>query len=81
VFLMTKNKRKHLIDYSLDQLIDLLDPTSFYRLNRQFIVQLDAIDRIDTFFNYKLKITLKPTSPIDVFVAKDRAKAFKDWLG
>ena len=81
VFIMTKNKRKHLIDYSLDQLIDLLDPASFYRLNRQFIVHLDAIERIDTFFNYKLKISLQPAAPIDVFVAKDRAKAFKDWLG
>ena len=81
VFIMTKNKRKYLIDYSLDQLIDLLDPTSFYRLNRQFIANLDAIEKIHTFFNYKLKITLQPTAPIDVFVAKDRVKAFKDWLG
>lgn len=81
VFIMTKNKRKYLIDYSLDHLIELLDPASFYRLNRQFIAHLDAIKRIDTFFNYKLKITLKPSAPIDVFVAKDRAKSFKDWLG
>ena len=81
VFLMTHSKQKYIIDYSLDQLIEKLDPKYFYRLNRQFIVHIDAISRIETFFNYKLKITLKPEPEVDVFVAKDRVKVFKDWLG
>jgi len=81
VFLMTQSKQKYIVDYSLDQLMEKLNPKYFYRLNRQFIVHLDAIVRMETFFNYKLKITLNPPAVIDVFVAKDKTKAFKDWLG
>lgn len=81
VFLMTHSGQKYIIDYSLDQIYELLDPNNFYRINRQFIAHVDAIARIETFFNHKLKITLKPMASIDVFVAKDRVRAFKDWLG
>jgi len=81
VFLMTKNGQKFHLDYSLDQIYDSLNPKLFYRLNRQFVGHIDAIQKIETFFNYKLKITLKPTTDTDVFVAKDNAKIFKEWLG
>ena len=81
VFLMTHSGQKFHLDYSLDQIYDTINPKQFYRLNRQFIAHIDAIQKIETFFNYKLKITLKPTTDSEVFVAKDNAKVFKEWLG
>ncbi len=81
VFMTTKAGDRFMIDYSLDQLMEMLNPTSFYRLNRQFIANIDAIERIDTYFNYKLKITLNPKPTTEVLVAKDKAKQFKEWLG
>ncbi|MFT5917604.1 MAG: two-component system LytT family response regulator [Flammeovirgaceae bacterium] len=81
VFMTTKVGDRFMIDYSLDQLAEMLNPTNFYRLNRQFITNIDAIERIGTYFNYKLKITLNPNSASEVLVAKDKAKKFKEWLG
>lgn len=81
VFLMTHSNQKFVLDYSLDQIQEWLNPKSFYRLNRQFIGNIDAIQKIETFFNYKLKITLNPSPQQDVFVAKDNVRVFKNWLG
>lgn len=81
VFLMTKDKQKYIIDYSLDYLMEKLNPKYFYRVNRQFIVHIDSITKMETLFNYKLKVELSPTPHIEVFVAKDKARSFKEWLG
>ena len=81
VFLYTLDGKRFLVETSLDQWMEQLNPHTFYRANRQFIVAIPAIQRIETHFNYKLKLHLSPQPPQDVFVAKDRAKAFKDWLG
>lgn len=81
VFLYTLKGQRFLIDRSLDQLAAVLDPQQFYRANRQFLVSIQAIQQIETHFNYKLKLHLQPPAPIQVLVAKDRAKAFKDWIG
>ncbi|TAE49860.1 MAG: DNA-binding response regulator, partial [Bacteroidetes bacterium] len=43
VFLITKDKRRHLVDYTLGELEDLLDPNTFFRINRQFLIRVDAI--------------------------------------
>jgi len=81
VFLYTLDGKRFLVERSLEQWMELLDPQEFYRANRQFIVAIKAIKRIETHFNYKLKLHLAPKPPKDIFVAKDRAKAFKNWLG
>ncbi len=81
VYLMTTRGDKFYLDYTLDQIINDINPKQFYRINRQVIANIEAITRIDTHFNYKLKITLSPTLNEEVFVAKDKAKRFKEWLG
>ncbi len=81
VFLYTFDGKRFLVERSLEQWMEQLDPQTFYRANRQFIVAIKAIQRIETHFNYKLKLHLSPPPPKDIFVAKDRAKAFKNWLG
>ncbi|MBD2701332.1 response regulator transcription factor [Spirosoma sp. BT702] len=81
VFLVTKDGLNLPVDYSLDKLVQLLNPRQFFRISRQFLVSLPAIQTIHTFSAGKLKLDLAPKSRHEVFVSGDRMTEFKEWLG
>lgn len=80
VTLITHQNRRYVVDYTLEQLEKLLDPTLFFRVNRQVLATADAIERIDLHFNGKLKLTLRPAATEDVLVSREKASAFRAWL-
>jgi DNA-binding LytR/AlgR family response regulator len=69
------------IDYSLDKLIQVIDPKQFFRISRQFIVSLNSIQMVHTISAGKLKLDLVPKTKQEVAVSGDRVSAFKEWLG
>ncbi|MEJ0028933.1 MAG: LytTR family DNA-binding domain-containing protein [Bacteroidota bacterium] len=69
------------IDYSLDKLIQVIDPKQFFRISRQFIVSLNSIHMIHTVSAGKLKLHLIPGTKQEVAVSGDRVSDFKEWLG
>ncbi len=75
----TKNKR-HILDYTLDQLETVLSPDNFFRINRKNIISLPAIGKIHTYFNSRLKLDLVPSTNEEVIVSRDRVNDFKQWL-
>ncbi|GAB3569046.1 LytTR family DNA-binding domain-containing protein [Spirosoma luteolum] len=81
VFLTTKEGHNLPVDYSLDKLTQLLNPKQFFRISRQFLVSLPAIQTIHAFSAGKLKLDLQPRPRHDVFVSGDRMTEFKEWLG
>lgn len=81
VFLVTKEGLSLPIDYSLEKLTQLLNPRQFFRISRQFLVSLQAIQTIHTFSAGKLKLDVLPKTKQDVFVSGDRMTEFKEWLG
>ena len=80
VYARTNEVKKHVIDYTLDQLEPVLKPTEFFRINRKVIANIDSISKISTFFNNRLKLELKPSASFDVIVSRDRVPGFKKWL-
>jgi DNA-binding LytR/AlgR family response regulator len=68
------------IDPNMDDLEQELDPTLFFRLNRQYIAQLSSIQKVSKYFNGKLKITLSPKPSEDVTVSREKADVFKQWM-
>ena len=80
-FIKTFNEQRYIVDHSLDDLENLLNPELFFRANRQFIICPKALDGIHNHFNGKLKIILKPNALEEVFVSRERAGDFKKWLG
>ena len=78
--LVGRDGRQYLVDYTLEELEALVDPAQFFRLNRQFIAQVSAIQRIHTYFNGKLKVDLRPDTAQEVLVSREKAPAFKAWL-
>ena len=80
VYLTTHAGKKYVLDYTLEQLSTLLDPVRFFRINRQFIVSLGAVQQIHTYFSSRLKLQLQPKAGPEVLVSKGQVKRFKAWL-
>jgi two-component system, LytTR family, response regulator len=82
VWLYHKNGRKYVVDYTLDQLEDLLEPNRFFRLNRQFIASIETIKDVISYSNSRLKIVFKtPPNKEDIIMSREKVEAFKNWMG
>lgn len=69
------------IDHTLDHLMEQLDPKHFFRVNRQFIVNINHISEIHSYLNSRLLLTLNPSTDQDVIVSRERVMNFKLWAG
>lgn len=79
-FAVTFNKREYPVNFSLENLKEQLHPDIFFKINRQFIVNIEAIKRVHSYFNGKLKLEIQPSHSEDIIVGKDKAAAFKRWM-
>ncbi|HNP48053.1 MAG TPA: LytTR family DNA-binding domain-containing protein [Bacteroidia bacterium] len=79
-FLRTLDNHTYHVDYNLDKLEEILDPTRFFRINRQFIISIDSIDQMFSFSKSRVKINLKPPINLDTIVSTERSPLFKEWL-
>lgn len=80
VKVVSTDKRSFSMDTKLEDVEDELDPTIFYRINRQFIVNKNAISNIKIYFNGKLLVTLEPKHEERIVVSKAKATEFKNWM-
>jgi DNA-binding LytR/AlgR family response regulator len=64
----------------LEKLKEQLDPDMFFKVNRQFILNINAIKKIHSYFQGKLVINTKPAHSEEIIVGKDKAASFKRWL-
>jgi DNA-binding LytR/AlgR family response regulator len=72
--------KKYALDCTMEQLVSMLNPRDFFRVNRQYITSLRALQQITSGFNGKLKLHLTPPTLEEVIVAREKASAFKEWL-
>jgi DNA-binding LytR/AlgR family response regulator len=79
-FLQNNSGRDYAINYTLDQLEDLLDPAQFFRINRKFIVSFSAISDIISYSNSRLKVKLNSNESDDLIVSREKVQDFKKWL-
>ena len=81
VLLATNSNHLYPVDYSLDQLESMLDPSEFFRINRKVIVNVNSIQKSGTYFNSRLKITTPLLLADNSIVSRERVADFKNWLG
>lgn len=76
------NGEKYMIDIvTLDELEEVLDPRQFYRANRQFIINIDAVQTVKPIENSKLIIRLKePNQKLEIDMSRLKSPEFKKWL-
>lgn len=79
-FCVADDNRSHIVDFTLEQLEEMLDPQEFFRINRKYLVRSSAITDIISYTNSRLKLVLKGSTDTDIIVARERVQEFKDWL-
>ena len=79
-YFYTTEGRNYLLDTTLEQLENELEPQTFFRINRKFFVNINAIKDMVSYTNSRLQIKLKTYNEEDVIVARERVKDFKNWL-
>lgn len=80
VLLVTKTNQQYILDYTLDKLEQVLDPSSFFRINRQFIIGIDAIGNMVQHTKGRVKIELQPNCSKESIVSVEKSARFKAWL-
>ena len=80
-YLITFEGTKYILDYNtMEEIEELLDPRKFYRANRQFIINIDAIQSVKPHDNAKLSVFLKMPLKIETDISREKAPAFKKWF-
>lgn len=79
-FCHSNDSRNHILDFTLEQLEDMIDPSVFFRVNRKYFVRAESILDIIAYTNSRLKLILKNSTDSDVIVARERVQEFKQWL-
>lgn len=79
-FITTRQGQEYLLDMPLRELDRKLDPQRFFQINRQFIVQVDAIVEMIPYSKSRLKLLTSPPTPEDAIVSVERSPHFKAWL-
>lgn len=79
-YIHTSGNRDYCIDYSVDQVETLLDPEVFFRINRKYIVSIQACSNILAWTNSRLRLKIEGINDDDIIVARERVQDFKEWL-
>lgn len=77
---VTFSGRNYIIDHPLSRLEEQLDPDRFFRTNRQILLSVGSIARIEPYFNGKISVTVDPPHKEKITVSEDRVPHFKSWL-
>lgn len=79
-YIHTNEKRNYLIDNSLEHWQEELNPEQFFRVNRTFIVHINAIKDIVSYTNSRLQLKLHSFNEQEIIVSRERVKDFKNWI-
>lgn len=80
LILISRNNEQYLVENTLDRLEYRLDPDMFFRINRQYIVNINAIKSGIPHDSVRIKLEVEPPSKEELIVSSKRARHFKEWL-
>lgn len=80
-FFKTYDNRKFVVDYTMDELEEMLDPERYFRPSRSFYISVDSVDQIHEYFGNRLLLHLKPAVEKEALVSREKVTDFKKWMG
>jgi two-component system, LytTR family, response regulator LytT len=80
-YLKTKSDQTYLLDYTLDELQDILPPDIFFRISRSFYLSVTSVENLSSYQGNRLLLELNPPAEKEVVVSRERVADFKSWLG
>lgn len=81
VYLVTDQGREYIVEYKMEELEEILDPELFFRLNRTFVVNINAIRDVIIHSNSRLKVLLEKQFENELIVSREKVSSFKMWFG
>ncbi len=79
-YIVTTDNKKFPMDQPLDEIMDVLDPRIFFRINRQYIITFTSIAEIHPYFKGRVKLMLPAAGTEDVIISAERTPEFKRWI-
>lgn len=80
-YLLTNKGRNYVVDQSLEEISKLLDPSTYFKISRKIIVNINAIDEIIAHTNSRLKLKIPFLEMDEIIVAREKVNDFKLWIG
>ena len=80
-YIKSSDNKDLIIDKHLDEIEGNVGSGTFFRVNRQFIVNYHYIEKVYTWFNGKLKVFVQPVPYEEIIVSRLKTADFKKWLG
>lgn len=81
IYLCTFDNQRHILDYgTLEEIEEVLNSAKFYRANRQYIVNENAVKSVHTYPTGKLTLKLTIQATLEIDISREKAPAFKKWL-
>jgi DNA-binding LytR/AlgR family response regulator len=80
-FFKTFDNRKFVVDYTMDELNEMLDPDKYFRISRSFYISVNSVSQIHDYFGNRLLLHLKPETEKEAIVSREKVTEFKTWLG
>jgi len=81
VYILTTAGRQYIIDHKMEDLQEVLDPEIYFRLNRTYIVNINAINDVIIYSSSRLKVVLSKEFENELIVSRERVGEFKKWFG
>jgi two-component system, LytTR family, response regulator len=81
VFLITRDREKFVVDKPLSDLENEFDPEAFFRINRKYLANINAISKFKSFEKGRLQVELNPQVREEIIVSQEKAASFKKWMG
>ncbi len=79
-FLVDNTGKRYMIEPNLSELEGMLDPDEFFRLNRQYIARLTAVEKILRYSNSRIRIELHGCEDSHIVLSRDKSADFKKWM-
>src|SRR6187551_2619928 len=80
-FFKTGDNKKYVVDYTMDELEEMLNPEIYFRISRSFYVSIASVDQIHDYFGNRLLLNLKPAVDKEALVSREKVTDFKKWMG
>ena len=80
VYLITGEGKKFIIDYTLENLEELIDQQLFFRANRSYILNIHFILDVVVYSNSRLKIVPTVKWVQEIIVSREKVAEFKQWF-
>lgn len=80
VYLLTRDNRRFAVNQKLEEISALVDPKKFFRVNRTYLVQYDAIEEVIAYSNSRLKLDVDFKFDKEIIVSREKVNEFKRWM-